>query len=127
LPKLSEALKSYLVYEFIAVGILWVVAAVYVDRAVVLWPALTCIAAGALLKLWPSGRLSWAWASASALLGFMVSGYQVYVALPLISGVFSTVAVESLVAFAVFAVAHIVLFYTGYSPAATKPQGQAQV
>lgn len=124
---MSEALRNYLAYEFVVVGILWVVAAVSVGRAVVLWPAVTCLAAGVLLKVWPSGRLSWAWATASALLGLMVSGYQVYVALPLIGGVFSTVAVESLAAFAVFAVAHVVLFFTGYSPAAPRPQGKVQV
>ena len=126
MPNVTEFLKSYVAYEFIAVGILWVVAAIGVGSSFVLWPAITCMASGVLLKFWPSGRFSWAWATASALLGLMVSGYQVYVAVPLISGVFSTVAVETLVAFAVFAVAHVVLFYGGYYPVA-KSSGQAQV
>lgn len=100
-----------------AVGVVWAAIAIGFDFALVLWPALTCLAAGFLLKFLPSGRITWSWAASSAVLGFLVSAYQAYVAIPFISSTFSLVATETLVAFAFFALVHLVLLYSGYSPA----------
>jgi hypothetical protein len=116
LPKVTEVLKSNLAYEFVAVGVVWAVVAVLVGKAVVLWPALTCIAAGALLKVQPGGRVTWAWAMASAVLGMLVAGYQAYVAAPFLGGAFSMVAGETFAAFLVFALVHVMLLFTGYTP-----------
>jgi len=106
----------YLAYEFIAVGVVWGAIAVVLGIALVLWPALTCIVAGILLKFWPSGRIAWSWGTSSAVLGLLVAGYQAYAAIPFVTGTFSLVATESLVAFAIFAAAHVMLLYSGYSP-----------
>ena len=116
MPKVFALLKSSLPYEFIAVGVVWGIIAALVGVTVVLWPAVTCVLAGVLLKLQPSGRVTVPWATSSAVLGLLVSGYQAYVAIPMASGVFSTVAVETLVGFLVFAVVHLFLLYGGYRP-----------
>ena len=116
LPSISNILKSNLPFEFIAVGVVWAVIAGGLGLAVVLWPALTCLVAGLLLKLRPSGRLTWPWAISSATLGLLVSGYQAYAAVLIVGGTFSLVAAETLVAFTVFALIHLILLYTGYSP-----------
>jgi len=116
LPKVTDILRSNLAYEFIAVGVVWMAIAVALNLAIVLWPALTCIVAGILLKFQPSGRLTWSWANSSAVLGFLVCGYQAYVAMEHVSGVFSMVAAETLAAFAIFALLHLMLLYAGYSP-----------
>lgn len=117
MPKASDILKSNLVYEFLVVGVVWAVVAVGLGLVMVLWPALTCLAAGLLLKFLPSGRITWPWATSSAILGFLVSAYQAYVAIPFVNSTFSLVAMETLVGFAFFAFAHLVLLYSGYSPA----------
>ena len=99
------------------VGIVWAAIAIALGFAIVLWPALTCFVAGFLLKLQPVGRLTWPWATSSAVLGLLVSVYQAYIAVLFISGTFSLVAGETLAAFTVFALVHLILLYTGYSPA----------
>jgi len=114
LPKVSDLLRSYLAYQFMAVGVVWAVVAVWLGLALVLWPALTCLVGGALLKLWPSGRLTWPWVTSAAVLGFLVSGYQAYLAIPFVGGTFSAVASETLAAFAIFALVHLVLLWSGY-------------
>jgi hypothetical protein len=118
LLKVSDILKSNLAYEFIVVGVVWAIAAVGLGLVLVLWPVLTCLAAGLLLMFLPSGRITWPWATSSAILGFLVSAYQAYVAIPLVSSAFSLVATETLAGFAFFALVHLVLLYSGYSPAA---------
>ena len=117
MPKVSDILKSNLAYEFIAVGIVWTVVAVGLGLALVLWPALTCYVAGLLVKFLPSERITLPWAISSAVLGLLVSAYQVYVATPFISSTFSLVGTETLVGFVAFAFVHLVLLYFGYSPA----------
>jgi len=117
LPKVSDILKSNVAYEFMVAGVVWVVVAIWLGLVLVLWPALTCLVAGLLLKFLPSKRITWAWATSSAVLGLLVSAYQVYVAIPFIRGTFSFVAIETLVGFVLFALFHLVLLYTGYSPA----------
>jgi hypothetical protein len=114
LPKVSDLLRSYLAYQFMAVGVVWAVVAVWLGLALVLWPALTCLVGGALQKLWPSGRLTWPWVTSAAVLGFLVSGYQAYLAIPFVGGTFSAVASETLAAFAIFALVHLVLLWSGY-------------
>jgi len=108
-------LRSNLAYEFLAVGVVWAAIAAEVGLALVLWPTLTCIVAGLLLKFLPSGRLTWSWSNSAAVLGLVLCVYQAYVAVPFVSGAFSMVATETLAAFAVFAFVHLVLLYTGYA------------
>ena len=117
LPKVFDILRSNLAYEFMAVGVVWAAIAVLLGLTIVLWPALTCVVAGLLLRFQPLGRLTWSWANSAAVLGFFVCGYQVYLAFGYVGGVFSMVAIETLAAFAVFAILHLVLLYTGYFPA----------
>ena len=116
MPKVFDILKSNLPYEFIAVGVAWTVVAVGLGLALVLWPALTCYVAGLLLKFVPSQRITWPWANSSAVLGLLVSAYQVYVAVPFVSSTFSLVGTETLVGFVVFSLVHLALLYFGYSP-----------
>lgn len=108
-------LRDYAAYGFIIVGIIWVVVAYIVGSLLVLWPVATCLAGGVLLRLRPGERLTWAWVSSAAVLGFLLSGYQAYVATSLIGGALSSVASLSAGAFAVFAVSHLVLLYAGNS------------
>ena len=117
MPKVSDILKSNLAYEFIVVGIAWTVVAVGLGLPLVLWPALTCLASGLLLRFLPSARITWPWATSSAVLGFLVSAYQAFVAVPFISGTFSLVGIEAMAGFALFALVHLVLLYFVYSRA----------
>jgi hypothetical protein len=114
LPKVSDFLRLNLAYEFMAVGAVWAAVAVWFGLVLVLWPALTCLVGGALLKFWPSGRLTWSWVTSAAVLGFLVSGYQAYLAIQFVGGTFSAVASETLAAFAIFALVHLVLLWSGY-------------
>jgi hypothetical protein len=117
LPRIYGILKSNPAYGFFVVGVVWAIVAVWLGLVLVLWPALTCLAAALLLKLLPSERITWAWATSSAVLGLLVSAYQAYVAIPFINGTFSFVATETLAGFVLFALVHLVLLYSGYSPA----------
>lgn len=116
MPKVADILKSNLPYEFLLVGVAWTVIAVGLGIALVLWPALTCYVAGLLLKFLPSERITWPWAISSAVLGLLVSAYQVYVAIPFVSSTFSLVGGETLIGFVVFLLVHLTLLYLGYTP-----------
>ena len=72
-----------------------------------------CLAAGLLLRFRPDLRVTEAWARASAVLGLVLSAYQVSAALPLLSGTSSTVTVIAVGAFSVFAAVHVFLLWAG--------------
>ncbi len=117
MPKVLDILKANAAYEFVVVGVVWLAVA-YLDRSIlILWPVVTCVTAGLLLKFRPAGRLTWAWTTSSAALGLLLSGYQAYVAAPLLAGTFSSIAAISFTGFTVFAIIHLFLLYAGYSPA----------
>ncbi len=116
MPKVLDLLKANAAYAFAVAGIAWLGVAYLVGSLLVIWPVLTCLVSGLLLKVRPKERLTWAWASSSAALGLLLSGYQASVAAPLITGTFSSIAVVSLAGFTAFAIVHIFLLYAGYSP-----------
>jgi len=118
---ISGFLKSYLPYEFTAAGIVWAVVTFYLGLAIILWPTITCIGAGVLLKSFPSGRLTWSWTISSAVLGLLLCSYQAYAAIPFAVGAFSDVALETLGAFIIFAIVHIMLLYGSYTVIGRKP------
>jgi hypothetical protein len=115
MSRILNPLKSYVSYAFLAVGIGWVVVAYDTSSYLVLWPVITCFMSGILLRLRPGERLTWAWASSTAVLGFLLSGYQAYVASFLVGGALSSVASISAGAFSVFALVHLLLLYAGNS------------
>jgi hypothetical protein len=115
MSRILNPLRGYAAYAFLAVGIVWVVVAYNTGSYLVLWPVITCFASGILLRLRPGERLTWAWASSTAVLGFLLSGYQAYVASSLVGGALSSVATISVGAFSVFAVVHLLLLYAGNS------------
>lgn len=113
MPKILDTLGENSAYAFIAVGVVWLGIAVVAGSYLILWPAVACLAGGTLLKMRPGRRLTWAWAVASAALGFLLSAYQVYSWSPYLGGAFSTLAGASLAGFAVLAVVHALLLYLG--------------
>jgi hypothetical protein len=113
MPKILEGLKSGAAYAFISVGIVWLVVAYVNHSYLVLWPVVTSLLSGVLLKARPGHRLTWAWASSSAVLGLLLAAYQAYAAVPLVGGPSSLIASESLGGFAVFAAVHLILLYAG--------------
>jgi hypothetical protein len=115
MPRVSGALRSNAAYGFIAVGAVWAAVAFATRSYLVLWPVLTCILSGVFLRMRPGGRLTWAWSASSAVLGLLLSGYQVYVAAPLVQGTFTSIASLSLVGFSLFALVHVLLLYAGTS------------
>lgn len=119
MPGIFDTLKSNAAYGFIVVAAIWGVLAYVASAGVVLWPAATCLLSGLLLKLRPGERLTWAFSTSSALLGFLVAGYQVYFWSPLIGGSLSSLAGISIGMFVVFAAVHLFLVYAGGS----KPSG----
>lgn len=115
MSRILSPLRSYVAYAFLAVGVAWVVVAYVTGSYLVLWPVVTCFLSGIFLRLMPGERLTWAWASSTAVLGFLLSGYQVYIASFLVGGALSSVASISAGAFSVFAVVHLLLLYAGNS------------
>jgi hypothetical protein len=115
MPNLLDSVKANAAYAFLAVGVVWLVIAYLNHSYLVLWPVVTLMAAGTLLKIRPGDRLTWAWASSSAVMGLILSAYQAYVAVPLVGGPSTTIASESLGGFAAFAAVHLFLLYAGNS------------
>ena len=112
MPSVLERAKTNGRYLFIVVGFAWV-GGVYLAGPLLLWPVFACIVAGLLLWFRPELRLTEPWARASAVMGLVLSAYQAYLAIPLLSGTLSTVAAGALAAFTVFAVVHLFLLWLG--------------
>ncbi|MBI3840490.1 MAG: hypothetical protein HY297_00795 [Thaumarchaeota archaeon] len=108
-----QTLKTNTSYGFMAVGAVWLVIALYISSALVIWPVATCVVSGLLLRLRPRERITWAWASSTAVLGALVSAYRAYIAIPFIFGAFQVVSAISIVGFGLFAVVHLFLLYAG--------------
>jgi hypothetical protein len=122
MPKILDALVTNAAYAFIVVGVAWLVVAILAGSSLILWPVVACVAGGLQLKLWPSGRLTWAWAISSAAMGFTLSAYLVYAWSGFLGGAFSSLAAGALVGFLVLAIAHVFLFYAGVAkPKLAKP------
>jgi hypothetical protein len=115
-PDLFEVLRRIAPYGFVAVGAVWGLLAALSAASIVLWPAVTCIVSGALLKFWPTSRLTWPWSMSSAILGLMVAGYEVYFWSLLLGGSFTSLAGASTAGFAAFAVVHVLLLFTWTKP-----------
>jgi hypothetical protein len=115
MPRVSELLRQNAAYFFLVVGAAWVGVAVLAGSLLILWPVAACLASGLLLKFRPGRRFTWAWALSSAVLGLLISAYQVYAWSPYIGGAFSTLAATALAGFAVFSVVHMLLLYAGTS------------
>ena len=112
MPRLLDVLVANAAYAFIAVGVVWLAVAVLGGSFLILWPVVACIAGGVMLREWPAGRLTWPWAVATAVLGFLLSAYEVYEWIAFLGGTFSTLAAASVIGFALFALAHVFLFYS---------------
>ena len=124
MPKFLDPLVANAPYFFIAVGVVWLAIAAATGSALILWPVIACIAAGIMLRQIPSHRFTWAWVISSAVLGFVISLYLVYTWVGYLGGAFSSLAAESLAAFAVLAVVHVFLFFAGSAkpPTAEAPK-----
>ncbi len=119
MPDILGMLRTNSSYAFLVVGVVWLAVAVLASSVLILWPVAACIVSGLALRMWPGGRFTWAWTVSSAVLGFLLSAYQVYAWAPFLGGTFSVTAAVTLVGFAVFAVVHLLLFYTGLRPASS--------
>ena len=113
MSRVLRPLVANAAYAFIVVGAVWVAVAFLSSSALILWPALVCIAGGILLHQLPSHRLTWAWIVSAASMGFLLSAYEVYAWAGFLGGAFSSLATVSLVGFAVLAVVHLLLLYLG--------------
>lgn len=118
-PALSF-LRKNLAYTFVLFGAIWVVIAFLAGSGLVLWPAVACAAAGALMKAKPSSRLSTAWGPSAAVLGLLLCAYQVYAAIPLLTGAFVAVASASVVLFFVLGVGHLYLAFASYAASSVR-------
>lgn len=103
--------RRNLAYVFFVFALIWLGIAALAGSALILWPVLACGASGVFLKFTPASALAAAWPTASALMGLFLCGYQVYVAAPLVSGAFTTIAAISVVAFLVLGLGHVYLAY----------------
>ncbi len=122
MPSPATLVKTNAPYAYAALGIVWLVIAAYEGSLLLLWPVVALITGGALRKLRPRARITWAWVVSAAVLGLVLAFWQAYVAAPLVSGVLSAFAGASLVAFAILGIAHLVLLYAGASGAGAKPR-----
>jgi hypothetical protein len=111
MPKILDRLVANAAYAFIAVGVIWLAVAILAGSALVLWPVVACFAGGIMLREWPSGRLTWPWAIATTVMGFLLAAYQVYAWLSFLGGAFSTLAAASIIGFVVLALLQVFLFY----------------
>jgi hypothetical protein len=110
MPSAVDMLRGRLSYAFILMGVVWLGFVYVASSLLVLWPAVTCLAGGALLLWRPKERFTSAWVRATAVLGFVLGAYMVLVAAPLLGGSFALVAGVSLVAFLVIAAFNVLLF-----------------
>ncbi|QQG49053.1 MAG: hypothetical protein HY247_01710 [archaeon] len=113
MPDVIQIIRTNAAYLFLAAAVGWVGLAIYASSALISWPVFTMAVGGILLRVRPGDRLTWAWAASSAFLGFLVSSYKVYASSQLLFGPFSTVSAVSVGGFAVFALYHLVLLYSG--------------
>ncbi|HUI86006.1 MAG TPA: hypothetical protein VLY21_02480 [Nitrososphaerales archaeon] len=120
MPKILGLLVANGSYFFIAVGVIWLAIAFLAGSSLILWPVVACIAGGIMLREWPSGRFTWAWCVATAVMGLLLAAYQVYAWLSFLGGAFSTLATLSTAGFAVLAVIHVLLFYVATAKPAAK-------
>jgi len=112
--------RRNLAYAFVVLGLVWLVIAYLAGSPLTLWPAVACLAAALLIKVRPSSRLSIAWGPAAAILGLLLCAYQVYEAIPLLTGAFVTVASASAVVFFLLGLGHAYVAYASYSAAPVK-------
>jgi len=117
---ITEAVKKYLAYIFIVLGIVWVGIILAGGALLLLWPAVTSILSGVLLFFRPERKFSRALAKASALYGVLLAGYQAYVAAPLLGSLFSTFATYSVASFAAIALLYLALLYASFGSPAGK-------
>lgn len=110
--QVSRILKDNSQYAFFALGAAWLATALTAGP-LALWPVAALVASGALLRLRPEVRVTWALSKSSAFFGFVVAGYQVYASMGLLSGAFAGVATASLALFGVFAAVHLLLLWPG--------------
>jgi hypothetical protein len=115
MPRVLDTLRSNVAYAFIVVGAIWLGVAFNARSYLALWPVATSLLSGLLLRMRPNDRLTWAWASSSAVLGLLLSAYQAYVAIPLVGGALTSVASISLGGFSAFALVHLLILYAGNS------------
>ena len=124
MPSLFGALRANASYAFFGVGVVWLAVAALAGSALTLWPVVAFLVSGYLLRARPAGRFTWAWVISSAVLGFLLSAYQVYAWFPFLGGAFSTLALATLGGFGVFAVVHLLLFYIGLRPSSSAPASE---
>ena len=115
MPNVLGVIRTNSAYAFLLMGVVWLGIAVVAASSLLLWPVVACLLSGVMLRMWPGNRLTWAWAVSSAVLGFLLSAYQVYAWVPFLGGAFSALAGGALAGFAVLAVAHVFLLYAGAS------------
>jgi hypothetical protein len=115
MPKVLDRVRDFSSYAFVGIGLVWLAIAFLAGSALLLWPVIACVVGGVLLRLRSGGRLTFAWASSAAIMGLVLSGYQVYQWMPFLGGTFNVLAAESLGGFAAFAVVHFVLLYSAAS------------
>ncbi|HME19342.1 MAG TPA: hypothetical protein VKF15_06390 [Nitrososphaerales archaeon] len=115
MPSFLNTIRSRADYAFIAVAVVWLAFALYEWSVLLLWPVVALAAGGAMLRLRPGKKVTWAWTISAAVMGLVVAIYQVYLAVPLLQSAFSMVAGASLVVFVVIGGAHVVLAYTAAS------------
>jgi len=115
LPNVLGVIRTNSAYAFLLIGVVWLGIAVIAASPLILWPVVACLLGGVMLRMWPANRLTWAWAVSAAVLGFLLSAYQVYAWVPFLGGHFSALAEGALAGFAVLAVAHVFLMYAGAS------------
>jgi hypothetical protein len=112
--------RKNLAYTFVVFGAIWVVIAFLAGSALVLWPAVACVVAGILLRAMPGSRLAIAWGPAAAILGLLLCAYQVYAAIPLLTGAFVMVASVSVVVFFLLGLGHAYLAFASYTTSQAK-------
>jgi hypothetical protein len=116
-----ETLKKNLPFLFVLAGVIWLAVLYDTGSVLIVWPIVASFVSAGLLLLLPKRNITYAWVSATALLGFMLAGYQTYSAVTYLSGVFTAIASESIAAFFLFALLHAFLLYT--SLVKPKPAG----
>lgn len=109
------SVRKNLAYVFVIFGVIWLVLAYLNGSGLTLWPAAACLVAAVFIKLRPNSGLTNAWGPAASILGLVLCGYQVYQAIPLLTGAFVVVASVSLVVFLLLGLGHAYLAYASRS------------
>lgn len=109
-------LEPYGKYLFLFLGFLWLAMVILGSSYLLLWPSLTSILSAFLLFKRRESRLTSSIARASALYGFLIAAYQLYISILLLFTPLAAIASYYSAAFFAVAIFYLLLIFIPLGP-----------